>query len=261
MTSLGRYRKFSKWAMLTMVVALILSFAALWNTLLTAPVRHEGWVIVFLILVFIPGSLLFYIAHKTSDSASFEMEKMKAYESGKAEILKELEKRNQEENNEQKDEQEDIDKTVHQLLAGTKTTLDQKACHKLLSNLGKNMGFVQGIFYIKNHQDEQYHAAGEFALTGQKPAPFIKGDGLAGQVAESKSPMILYDIPEHYFDIASGLGSAKPRFLILVPVLFENECLGVIELAAFRKPDGTAIKTLQRLSDELGIKINTTFVA
>ncbi len=261
MTSLSQYRKFSKWAMITMVVSLVLSFAALWNTLLTADVRHEGWVIAFLFLVFIPGSFLFYIAYKTSDSAFLAMEKKNAYESGRAEILKELEKRNQEENNEQKAEQEDIDKTVRQLLAGIKTTLDQKACHKLLASLGKNMGFVQGIFYIKNNMDEHYHATGEFALTGQKPAPFIKGDGLAGQVAESKSPMILYDIPEHYFDIASGLGSAKPRFLILVPVLFENECKGVIELAAFRKPDGTAIKILQKLSDELGIKIHTAIVA
>jgi len=261
MTSLSQYRKFSKWSMLIMVVALVLSFAALWNTLLTAPVKHEGWVIIFLLLVFIPGSLLFYIAFETSDSAFLEMEKMKAYESGKAEILKEIEKRNQEENNEHKAEQEDIDKTVQQILAGIKTKLDQKACHRLLANLGKIMGFVQGIFYIKNHQDEQYHATGEFALTGQKPEPFIRGDGLAGQVAESKSPMILYDIPEQYFDIASGLGSAKPRFLLLIPVLFENECNGVIELAAFSKPDGNTIKTLQKLSDELGIKIHSSFVA
>jgi hypothetical protein len=261
MTSLSQYRKFSIWAMVAMAISLLLSFAALWNTLLTGAVKHEGWVILFVLLVFVAGVLLFYIAYKSSDEESLGLEKKKAYESGKVEILKELEKRNQEEKTEQKVEQEDIDNTVTRILSGIKTTRSSKIGNKILTNLAKNMGFVQGIFYINDAAHEQYRVEGEYALTGQKPAPFRKGEGLAGQVAESKTPIILYDIPEQYFKIASGLGSAKPRFLLLFPVIFENECNAVIELAAFIKPDDTTGKILQKLSAELGTIVHTSFAA
>jgi len=247
--------------MFAMMAAFVLSLAALWNSLLTAGVKHEGWVIVFMMVEFVSGTWLFYIAYKTTDFGHLEREREQAFESGKAEILKELEKQNQEVKNENKSKEEDVENMVHLVLAGIKTKLDQKSCNRLLANLGKTMGFVQGIFYIRDPNKSFFKVEGEFALTGQKPAPFRKGEGLAGQAAESKSPVVLYDIPEQYFDIASALGSAKPRFLLLVPVIYENECNGVIELAAFTKPGNTEISILQRLSVELGVRIYTSLAA
>jgi hypothetical protein len=261
MTSLRQYRQFSVWAMIFMMVALVLSLGALWNSLLTSTVRHEGWIIVFLMTVFISGILLFYVAFKTTDAEHFDSEIKNAYECGKTEILKELEKRNQEEKSDLKFEQEDIDKTTARIISGIKKAGDSKTSHKILASLARNMGFVQGILYVKDAVEELFHAEGEFALTGQKPAPFRKGEGFAGQAAESKSTIILYDVPEQYFNVASGLGSSKPRFLLLVPVLFENECCGVIELAAFTKPDETTGKILQKVSAELGIILHTSFAA
>lgn len=261
MTSLRQYRQFSVWSMTALVVALVLSLAALWNSLLTSAVRHEGWVIVFLMILFMAGILLFYIAFRTTDTEHFDSEIKNAYESGKTDILKELEKRNQEEKSDQKIEQEDIDKTAARISSGIKKAGDPKTSHKILASLARHMGFVQGILYIKKPGEDLFHAEGEFALTGEKPAPFRKGEGLAGQAAESKSTIILYDVPEQYFNIASGLGSSKPRFLLVVPVLFENECCGVIELAAFTKPDETTGKILQKVSAELGIILHTSFAA
>jgi hypothetical protein len=244
-----------------MVVALVLTLVSLWNSLLTVALRHEGWIIVFLMMGFITGILLFYIAFRTTDAEHFDSAIKNAYESGKSDILKELEKRNQEEKSDQKFEQEDIDKTTARIFSGIKKTGDPKISHKILASLARNMGFVQGILYIKGPGEELFHAEGEFALTGQKPAPFRNGEGFAGQAAESKSTIILYDVPEQYFNIASGLGSSKPRFLLLVPVLFEDECCGVIELAAFTKPDETTGKILQKVSAELGIILHTSFAA
>jgi hypothetical protein len=261
MTSLRQYRQYSVWALIVLVVSLLLSLAALWNSLLTSAVRHEGWVILFLMMIFVAGIVLYYIAFKTTDANQADQQIHNAYESGKQEVLKELEKRNQDQQSDQKAEQEDIDHTVAQIFSGIRKTGNAKIHHKILANLAKNMGFVQGILYIKGPKEELFHAEGEFALTGQKPAPFRSGEGLAGQAAESKSLVVLYDIPEHYFNIASGLGSSKPLFLLLVPVLFENECCGVMELAAFTKPDATTGKILQNVSAELGTIIHTSFAA
>jgi hypothetical protein len=259
MTSLRQYRQFSVWSLIIMVVAFVFSLAALWNSLLSSAVRHQGWGFVFLIMGFAAGILLFYITFKTTDGEHFDSEIKNAYESGKTDILKDLEKRNQEEKSDQKAEQEDIDKTSTRILSGIRKAGDSKTSHKILASLARNMGFVQGILYIKRPGEELFQAEGEFALTGQKPAPFRIGEGFAGQAAESKSIIILYDVPEQYFNVASGLGSSKPSFLLLVPVMFENECCGVIELAAFTKPDETTGKILQKVSADLGIIIHTSF--
>jgi two-component system chemotaxis sensor kinase CheA len=73
--------------------------------------------------------------------------------------------------------------------------------------------------------------------------------------------MILYDIPEQYFIVSSGLGTSQPRFLLIVPVLFNEESVAVLELAAFRKPDDLTGKILNKVSSELGIRLNKFAVA
>ena len=156
---------------------------------------------------------------------------------------------------------EDIEKTVSRILTGIKSGRNLKTGNKILANLAKHLGFVQGILYILEESGELYNPEGEYALTGQTPASFRKGEGLAGQVAESKTPMVLYDIPEQYFTVESALGSSKPRFLLLTPLIFEGECYGVIELAAFKKPDDLTGKIMQKLSAELGPILHTSFAA
>jgi hypothetical protein len=257
MTNLNKYRKLSIVAITALIIGLLLSFAALWNSLLTSEVKHEGWVIVFILLLFAIGIFLFFIAYKISDAANLERIKKVAYESGKTEILQEIEKRKQLENSAQKIESEDIDKIADTILSGMKGTRTEAGfCNKVLVNLAREMEFVQGILYVKDKKEGVYNPIGEYALTDRKPQPFRIGEGLPGQVAENKSMMILYDIPEQYFIISSGLGSSLPRFLLLVPVLFSEESIAVLELAAFKKPDEMTCKVLNKVSSELGHKLN-----
>jgi GAF domain-containing protein len=67
------------------------------------------------------------------------------------------------------------------------------------------------------------------------------GEGLIGQTAAGGKTLYLDDVPEGYVKIVSGLGSASPRFLLIVPVKQQDNVLGVIEIASF-----TPITTDQR---------------
>jgi hypothetical protein len=49
--------------------------------------------------------------------------------------------------------------------------------------------------------------------------------------------------------------------LLLTPLIFEGECYGVIELAAFKKPDDLTGKIMQKLSAELGPILHTSIAA
>lgn len=61
------------------------------------------------------------------------------------------------------------------------------------------------------------------------------GEGLVGQVATSRTTLFIDEVPSGYITILSGLGSASPRYILLVPVKNNNALLGVLEIATFER--------------------------
>lgn len=59
------------------------------------------------------------------------------------------------------------------------------------------------------------------------------GEGLIGQAAVSGRTLYIDDVPNGYIKIISGLGSASPKYLLIVPVKKQDQVKGVIELASF----------------------------
>jgi hypothetical protein len=59
------------------------------------------------------------------------------------------------------------------------------------------------------------------------------GEGLIGQAAANGKTLYIDDVPEGYIKIVSGLGSASPRFLLIVPLKAQEKTTGVIEIASF----------------------------
>lgn len=67
------------------------------------------------------------------------------------------------------------------------------------------------------------------------------GEGLIGQAAVSGQSLYVDDVPDGYIKIVSGLGTASPKFLLIVPLKNNGQVLGVMEIASF-----TAITEDQR---------------
>ncbi|MGH3839157.1 MAG: HAMP domain-containing protein, partial [Pseudonocardiaceae bacterium] len=61
---------------------------------------------------------------------------------------------------------------------------------------------------------------------------FALGESLVGQAALDKRTILVTEAPPDYATISSGLGSAAPANLLVLPLLFEDQALGVIELAS-----------------------------
>jgi hypothetical protein len=59
------------------------------------------------------------------------------------------------------------------------------------------------------------------------------GEGLIGQSAAGAKTLYVDEVPEGYVKILSGLGSASPRYLLIVPMKKEEKVIGVVEIASF----------------------------
>src|SRR5262249_9225140 len=80
---------------------------------------------------------------------------------------------------------------------------------------------------------------------------------LVGQCALEKQKVLLGNVPPDYVRISSGLGGAAPRNIIVLPVIFEGQVKGVLELASFEGFNPTHQALLDQLTESIGIVLNT----
>ena len=131
----------------------------------------------------------------------------------------------------------------------------------LLSELVPLVNAHQGVMYNMDAKDnEQYlkQLAGyaDTPLDGE-PRRYRVGEGLVGQCAVEKQRLMLTDIPEESIRIATGLLTARPRNVIVLPVLFEGEVKAVIELASLTEFTASHLAFLEQLTGSIGIVLNT----
>ena len=69
--------------------------------------------------------------------------------------------------------------------------------------------------------------------------------------------MLLSNVPLDYLKIFSGLGSAPPQSILVMPIVFEGQVKGVLELASFDRFSPVHEAFLDQLAESIGIVINT----
>ncbi|MPZ74790.1 MAG: response regulator, partial [Nitriliruptorales bacterium] len=86
---------------------------------------------------------------------------------------------------------------------------------------------------------------------------FRLGEGLVGQSAVEGKPILLHDAKTSHLQITSGLLSADPINVVVLPVLFEEQVLAVIELASLRPFTETERTFLDQTMETIGVVLNT----
>ncbi len=83
------------------------------------------------------------------------------------------------------------------------------------------------------------------------------GDGLIGTVALERNTIYLKEIPEDYIEIESGLGDARPKSLLIVPLKFEEDILGIVEIASFKEFQDFEIKFVEEVAQSIASTLLT----
>ncbi|MGA5065121.1 HAMP domain-containing protein [Streptomyces exfoliatus] len=89
------------------------------------------------------------------------------------------------------------------------------------------------------------------------PRRFRPGEGLVGQAARGRCPLVVDPVPPGYVTISSGVGSAEPRALIVLPVVVEGQVLGAVELASLQPFPSLHRDFLDRFVDSVGAVLNS----
>lgn len=122
------------------------------------------------------------------------------------------------------------------------------------------LGGTVGAIYIRKESEnpDELYLAGSYAKEGElnSPAMFKVGEGLIGQVALDHKPISLSETPADYLSVRSALGEAKPAHVLIYPILFEDELLGVVELACLDQFTSLEEQLLGELTVNLGVVLN-----
>ena len=126
------------------------------------------------------------------------------------------------------------------------------------------VGAQHGTFFIAGDSSEGtiLRLAAGYGVQADIEAPnqFRLGQSLIGQVAKTRKPVIVTDAPPDYVRISSGLGDGPPVNLIVLPIVFEGQVLGVIEAGSFSPFTQVHQDFLEQLMETIGVNVNTIIV-
>jgi len=159
-------------------------------------------------------------------------------------------------------ENERRDKERNWIVRGVAEISEILRMHDSTDNLGldvvkfilEKIGAIQGAFYVVNDDNPQHpmiEMRASWAYNRRKylKAKFRFAEGLVGQAAAEKDTILRTEIPDDYVSITSGiLGDQRPKSILIVPLITNEEVYGVLEFAGFRKFDDSQVKFVQELS-------------
>lgn len=161
-------------------------------------------------------------------------------------LQQETEERERREKEEEQRRKQQLEKKKAEMLACVekgfkdfKEKAEKSRSEKLLSCISNFYEIAQAEIFLRKTVDEQdklaLSATYAFYVPDEKVFEFELGEGLIGQVAKAGKPITLTELPEGYIIIKSGLGSASPSHLAIIPWNDANgKTFAVLEIASFK---------------------------
>ncbi|HKY91189.1 MAG TPA: GAF domain-containing protein [Nevskiaceae bacterium] len=124
-----------------------------------------------------------------------------------------------------------------------------QAAPEILSMIVRRAGAQQAVLFRTVDEDDgpQLEVIAAYAYDGPQQVKLRHqfGEGLAGQCALDRQARTIEPVPETYFRVRSGGHEGVPRRIDLLPILVDDECVGVLELASLGAPDPDAERYLR----------------
>ncbi|HEX2977415.1 MAG TPA: GAF domain-containing protein [Bacteroidales bacterium] len=127
----------------------------------------------------------------------------------------------------------------------------------LISALVRYLNASAGGVFIIDDSDPQHivlRATGEFCLSSDQDIhyTFEEGEGNVGACYKEKQTLKVDNLPDGYIVMKSGLGSISLHNAVFVPIIQDNVCVGVIEIASVESLSDNKIRLIEKAAESLG---------
>jgi PAS domain S-box-containing protein len=134
-----------------------------------------------------------------------------------------------------------------------------------ISNLVNYLDVNQGAMFVLNDEVEEdvffeLNTAIAYGRDKFLNKEIRIGEGLVGRCAFEKKTIYLKELPNDYMNITSGLGTANPSCVLIVPCILNDEVFGIIEIASFRDLKPHEIEFVEKLGESVASTISNVKV-
>lgn len=158
--------------------------------------------------------------------------------------------------------------TKHNWLTGGQNALNEKMrgdqstdelATAIITFLAEYVGASVGAAYLFDDRENKLLLAGKYAFkTGEKAtAKYALGEGLIGQVAAERKPLLLSNVSQSELRIDSSFVHAAPKHLMVIPFMFEGEVAGVVEIGKLAPFTDTEMEFLNVAMESIAIAVNS----
>ena len=147
------------------------------------------------------------------------------------------------------------------ILRGNYNNIEELS-YQIISNLVKYTNSNQGAVYILHNEtgeEKYFEMTACYAYERRKYADkrIEFGEGLVGSCALEMEKIYMTDVPDDYLNITSGLGTANPRCLLLIPLNINETNHGVIEIASFYEQEQYKVEFIEKVAENVASTIAT----
>src|SRR4051794_34440863 len=137
----------------------------------------------------------------------------------------------------------------------------QEVSRMLMSEISPLVKALHGAFFMVDNEEEKARlrllASYGYKKRKNLSNEFVFGEGLPGQAALEMKSILVTNAPEDYVKVTSGLGEGPPVNIMVLPILFEEQVLAVIELASLNPFGEVDLTFLDQLSETIGVVLST----
>ncbi|HEV2777166.1 MAG TPA: response regulator, partial [Solirubrobacteraceae bacterium] len=183
----------------------------------------------------------------------------------------------------------ELSDTINQMIANLRETTQKNAEQDWLNtNLARISGLMQGqrdlgtvsrlimseisplvsaqhgaffLTHADNGSEPELRLIASYGYQQRKSVSnrFKIGEALVGQAALEGKSILVSEAPPDYIKVTSGLGEATPVNIVVMPILFEERVLAVVELASLHPFSDVYQAFLEQLAETLGVVLNAMF--
>lgn len=134
--------------------------------------------------------------------------------------------------------------------------------YEVISNMVRYTKSNQGGIFILNDTDKDKPFLEMTACYAYDRQKFLNkrieiGEGLVGRCYQEQEKIYLTDIPANYIKITSGLGENNPKSLILIPLAYNDNIFGIMEIASFTEYKDFEIEFIERIGESIAATISS----